>query len=241
MDRSAYASLSAQEGSHWWFVARRAIVDALIRTRIAPRANARILEVGCGTGGNLAMLARHGTVDALEYDGESLALAMSRGVGTVAVGALPDQIGFGDNCYALIVLLDVLEHVEQDRASLAALRERLAVGGSLLLTVPAAPWLWSDHDILHHHKRRYTLGSLSAVARSAGLEVKEVGYFNSLLFPVAVLARFAQRLTGRTTVADSRPVRPINALFRHIFCMERHLIGRISLPVGLSAYAILSA
>ena len=174
MDRSAYASLSAQEGSHWWFVARRAIVDALIRTRIAPRANARILEAGCGTGGNLAMLARHGTVDALEYDGESLALAMSRGVGTVAVGALPDQIGFGDNCYDLIVLLDVLEHVEQDRASLAALRERLAVGGSLLLTVPAAQWLWSDHDILHHHKRRYTLGSLSAVARSAGLEVKEV-------------------------------------------------------------------
>jgi SAM-dependent methyltransferase len=241
MDRSAYASLSAQEGGHWWFVARRVILDTVIRTRIAPRIGARILEAGCGTGGNLAMLAVHGTVDALEYDSESLGVAASRGVGTVAAGALPDQIGFGDNRYDLIVLLDVLEHVEQDRDSLAALRKRLADGGSLLLTVPAAPWLWSDHDVLHHHKRRYTLDSLSAVARAAGLDVKEVGYFNSLLFPVAVLARFAQRLTGHKVVTDSRPPRPINALFRKIFGLERHLIGRVRLPIGLSAYAILSA
>lgn len=241
MDRSAYASLSAQEGSHWWFVARRAILDALIRNRIAPRADARILEAGCGTGGNLAMLARHGSVDALEYDRESLGVAASRGIGMVKPGSLPDDIGFGDNRYDLIVLLDVLEHVEQDCDSLAALRERLADGGSLLLTVPAAPWLWSDHDVLHHHKRRYTLASLSTVARAAGLDVKEVGYFNSLLFPIAVMARLVQRTTGYKAAVDSRPPRLINALLRHIFGLERHLIGRVRLPVGLSVYAILSA
>jgi len=94
MDRSAYASLSAQEGSHWWFVARRAIVDALIRTRIAPRANARILEAGCGTGGNLAMLARHGTVDALEYDDDARRHANERGIARIEPGMLPGRIGF---------------------------------------------------------------------------------------------------------------------------------------------------
>jgi len=114
--------MSAQEGTHWWFVARRAIVDRLIRTQVAPRPDARILEAGCGTGGNLTMLARHGTVEALEYDGEARAFASERGVARIEAGMLPGTIGFGDQRYDLIALLDVLEHVEEDRASLAALR-----------------------------------------------------------------------------------------------------------------------
>lgn len=240
MDRSVYASMSAQEGTHWWFVARRAIVDRLIRTQVAPRPDACILEAGCGTGGNLTMLARHGTVEALEYDGEARAFASERGVARIEAGMLPGTIGFGDQRYDLIALLDVLEHVEEDRASLAALRARLADGGRILLTVPAVPWLWSDHDVLHHHKRRYTLAGLQAVAEAAGLKVQSVGYFNSLLFPVAVATRTVHRLLRRKGGLDSEPSPIINGALRMIFGWERYLLGRIRFPIGLSLYAVLS-
>lgn len=240
MDQSAYASMSAQEGEHWWFVARRAILETLIRSSIAPPQGARILEAGCGTGGNLAMLAAHGTVDALEYDAGARALARARGIGRVEPGMLPHKIGFDEDSYDLIAVLDVLEHVEQDRASLAALRARLASGGRILLTVPAVPWLWSDHDVLHHHKRRYTRASLVRVAREAGLTVEAVGYFNSLLFPLAMTTRMAQRLLKRKSESDVQPSPPVNGLLRRIFAWERHLLGRIRFPIGLSLYAILS-
>ncbi|BBD98333.1 class I SAM-dependent methyltransferase [Sphingobium amiense] len=241
MDRSAYASMSTQEGGHWWFVARRAILDSLIRQRIAPRDGARILEAGCGTGGNLAMLASHGCVDALEYDAQAREIAGARGLARVEPGMLPARIGFDDSRYDLIAILDVLEHVDEDRASLAALRDRLAAGGRILLTVPAVPWLWSDHDVIHHHKRRYTLASLRRVAEEAGLKVEGIGYFNSLLFPLAMAMRTAHRLLRRKEALDAQPSPPVNALLRRIFSWERHLLGRIRFPIGLSLYAILSA
>lgn len=240
MDRSAYASLSAQEGTHWWFVARRAIVDSLIRACISLPPDARILEAGCGTGGNLAMLARHGSIDGLEYDAQARAMAQQRGVGRIEPGMLPGQIGFGDRQYDLIALLDVLEHVEDDRASITALGSRLTEGGRILLTVPALPWLWSGHDDLHHHKRRYTLNGLRGVAQQAGLHVETIGHFNSLLFPVACVARIARRLSPRTGDLDTQPGWPFNALLRMIFGWERHMLGRVRFPIGLSLYAVLS-
>ena len=233
--------MSAQEQDHWWFVARRAIIDNLVRTNIALPADARILEAGCGTGGNLALLAQYGALDAMEYDADARALAAARGLCRVEPGALPDAIGFDDTLYDLIVLLDVLEHVEEDEASLSALGARLTPNGRLLLTVPAAPWLWSEHDVLHHHKRRYTHDGLLKVVAAAGLQVEASGHFNSLLFPLAVAQRFAHQLLRRDTPLDARPSPLVNAALQRIFAAERHLLGRFSLPMGLSLYAVLSA
>jgi len=241
MDRSAYASMSAQEQDHWWFVARRAIIDSLVRTHVPLPADARILEAGCGTGGNLALLAQYGVLDAMEYDADARALAAARDLCRVEAGALPDAIGFGDTRYDLIALLDVLEHIDDDEASLRALGTRLTPNGRLLLTVPAAPWLWSDHDVLHHHKRRYTHDGLLDVVRAAGLKVEASGHFNSLLFPLAVAQRFAHQLLRRDTPLDARPSPLVNAALQRVFAAERHLLGRISFPLGLSLYAILSA
>lgn len=241
MDRAAYTSMNAQEGEHWWFVARRAIIDSLIRSHVPLPAEPRILEAGCGTGGNLALLASHGTVDALEYDAQARAIAAARGMAAVAAGALPDAIGFGARCYDLIALLDVLEHVDEDRASLAALGQRLAPGGRLLVTVPAAPWLWSDHDLLHHHKRRYTQAGLADVVAAAGLTLEVSGYFNSLLFPLAVAQRLAHQLLRRKQPLDARPAPWLNRALQQVFAAERHMLDHIRFPVGLSLYAIISA
>jgi SAM-dependent methyltransferase len=241
MDRAAYTSMTAQEGDHWWFVARRAIIASLIRAHVALPDDARILEAGCGTGGNLDLLAGFGAVDALEYDEEARVIAAARGVARVEAGALPHTIGFGETRYDLIALLDVLEHVEADRDSLAALGRRLAPGGRLLLTVPAVPWLWSDHDVLHHHKRRYTADGLRQVVADAGLKVEASGYFNSLLFPLAVAQRVAHQLLRREGALDARPAPWMNRALQGVFAAERHLLPRLSFPIGLSLYAVLSA
>jgi SAM-dependent methyltransferase len=232
--------MSAQEADHWWFVARRTIIDSLIRTHVPMGEGARILEAGCGTGGNLAMLAEHGTLDAFEYDADARTLASAHHIGEIRAGMLPAGIGFGETRYDMIALFDVLEHVDEDMASLRALGQRLKDDGKLLVTVPAVPWLWSDHDELHHHKRRYTRQSLCAVAQSAGMTVQAGGYFNSLLFPVALIQRVAHQLLRSRTALDARPSPMVNSVLQSVFAAERFMLGKVPFPIGLSLYAVLS-
>lgn len=241
MDRSAYASMNAQEGEHWWFVARRAILASLIERHTQLPQDAHILEAGCGTGGNLDLLSRYGALDALEYDDQARTIAATRGIACVEGGALPHTIGFGARRYDLIALLDVLEHVEQDVESLQALGARLALGGRILLTVPAVPSLWSDHDLLHHHKRRYTQDGLLKAAAQAGLRTEASGYFNSLLFPLALAQRLAHRVFKRSGALDARPAPWLNHTLQTVFGAERHLLNHMRFPIGLSLYAVLSA
>lgn len=239
MERSVYDRMNELETNHWWFVARRKIIAALIDRHLPQGAEATILEAGCGSGGNLPMLGQFGQVDAFEYDATARQHATEKSRLDVRFGALPDQLPFEDRRYDLIGLFDVLEHIEADTASLAALAGRLSDKGVILVTVPAFPFLWSRHDERHHHFRRYTRTSLDEVARKAGLKVRYASYFNFFLFPAAVLARTLKRLTGSDTPDDTMPARPVNAVLSRVFGSERHLVGRLRLPVGLSLAAVL--
>jgi SAM-dependent methyltransferase len=184
------------------------------------------------------MLQQFGDLDAFEFDEQARAYASSLAPRQVAYGCLPDMSGFEEDRFDLIAMLDVLEHIEDDRGSLSTLRSRLAHGGSLLLTVPALPWLWSQHDEIHHHKRRYTKASLTRALTEAGFELSSVGYFNTLLFPLALMQRVALRFTGGHHRADSMPPRLLNNILTRLFSFERRLVGRGRFPLGLSLYAI---
>ena len=230
--------MASNEATHWWFAGRRTILDALIQRTLAGAAPGRILDVGCGSGGNLGLLARFGRVDGIEHDPEARAVARMRSGLEIQPGSLPDDLPVADGAYDLVALLDVLEHVEEDEASLRAIGRKLASGGRLLITVPAMPWLWSAHDETHHHKRRYTRASLERTVRSAGLEIERIGYFNTLLFPFAVATRLARAVFGVETSDDVIPPRVLNAAFRTVFASERHLVGRVRLLVGLSLFAV---
>ena len=238
MELAAYQSLRVQQDRHWWFVGRRQIVAALIARFVPLPARARVLEAGCGYGGNLEMLGELGDVQAFEYNDDARAYAETRLQRPIAFGRLPDATGFDQQRFDLIAMLDVLEHVDDDLGSLRSLAERLAPGGSLLLTVPAVPWLWSDHDVLHQHKRRYTRALLVDRLHQAGFEITKIGYFNALLFPLALAQRLLARLIGGSRTAHDAPPEPVNALLTGIFSLEARLLGRVPFPIGLSLFAV---
>ena len=234
MERAVFDRMAEIDAEHWWFAARRDIIARLIQRQTRLGRRLRILEVGCGTGSNLALLQRFGTVDAIEPDDPARTLATQRSGIAVKGGLLPDGVQLEDGAYDLIVLLDVLEHIPDDLGTLAALRAKLAPGGKLLVTVPAAPWMWSAHDHAHHHHRRYTARSLTDVFQAAGFQVRYRSHFNTVLFPLIAAARIAGKLLKRSGGDDAIPPRPVNSLLRALFGAERHLVGRAALPFGVS-------
>jgi len=153
---------------------------------------------------------------------------------------LPELDGLESGAYDLVTALDVIEHVEDDRAALQGLARCLKPGGRILVTVPAFPFLWSAHDVANHHHRRYTRATLKAAVEQAGLKLEFMGWFNSLLFPLAVADRMWGKLTGREGSDDAMPPAPVNALFNTIFGLERHALGRLPLPPGVSLAAVIS-
>jgi SAM-dependent methyltransferase len=149
---------------------------------------------------------------------------------------------FDSDSFDLAVSLDVIEHLEQEVDALAELRRVVAPGGSLLVTVPAYGWLWSGHDEINHHHRRYTRRSLQRVAEDAGWKQVRTTYFNSLLLPVAILLRALERLNTKTTESSLDlwvPPEPVNWLLERPLALEAALIGRGGrIPAGLSLLAV---
>ena len=137
MDRAVYERMAQHDATHWWYVARRKILANLITIYVRPQQPARILEIGCGTGHNFGMLGAFGTVDAIEIDEGARAVAESRLGRPILTAPLPGLDGIPDGSYDMIALLDVLEHIGEDQASLASIRTKLKPGGKILLTTPS--------------------------------------------------------------------------------------------------------
>ncbi len=239
MERHVYLRMTALEDRHWWFVARRRILAEVLTRCIDLPASADILEAGCGTGGNLAMLARFGRVRAIEPNAEARALASGKGDFDIRDGRLPDGLPFAPDSFDLVAALDVVEHLDDDVASLRSLADVLRPDGHLLITVPAFAFLWSEHDVQHHHKRRYTKARLLRAVTDAGLAPVAASYFNTWLFPLAAAVRMAKNLLHIKGVDDdAMPPAVLNRLLAAVFASERWLIGRVPLPFGLSILMI---
>lgn len=234
MDRIVYDRMAAHDSTHWWYRARRDILADYLKNFANLPEKAKILEIGCGTGHNLPMLAQFGEMDAIEIDPAAREIASERLGKAVGAAPLPELTGVPRGHYDLIAVLDVVEHIEDDVAALQAMRDCLAPGGKILITVPAHQWMWSAHDVVNHHHRRYSKAGLKAVMEKAGLKYSHLAYFNSLLFPLAAGARLAGRIMGRDDSDDSPPPPAVNALFEKIFRLERHLVGKMPMGPGVS-------
>ena len=242
MEREYELQTHRAEDRHWWYRGRRRVLEGVI-TQLRLPARARILDAGCGSGRNMVELARHGVVTGIELSETSVSLARERGVGEVIEGSVL-QMPFAADSFELAASLDVIEHLEDDLAALRELRRVVAPGGTLLVTVPAYQWLWSGHDEINHHHRRYTRDSLFRVAREAGWEPVRTTYFNSLLLPVAIALRVLDRFSPSKTTESSLdlwvPPTPLNWLLQRPLELEAALIGRGGrIPAGLSLLVVL--
>jgi SAM-dependent methyltransferase len=237
MDRAVYENMRRVEQHHWWFRGRREILSDQLRGLNLP-AGARILEVGCGTGGNLKMLARFGAVTGLEPDEPSRAYAQETAGVPVLGGFLPGPLPALGAPFDLIAALDVIEHLEDDRGSVIALAKLLKPGGRMLTTVPAHPWMWSGHDVAHHHRRRYRKADYLELFAAAGLRVVRASYFNTLLFPPIALVRLAKPGREGGGGDDATPAGPLNRLLTAIFGFEARLLRAGDLPFGVSLLVV---
>ena len=176
----------AVEDRHWWYVGRRRILEGVVKSLALP-VGAEILDAGCGSGCNLEWLARFGAMTGLELSDDSLEYARQRGVGSIVAGSV-EEIPLPDESFDLVTSFDVIEHVD-DRRALRELHRVLRPGGHLLVSVPAYPFLWSEHDARNHHRRRYTVRTLLEVALATGFDPRWSSHFNLLLLPAAAAHR----------------------------------------------------
>jgi len=226
MDREYELQTHRAEDRHWWYRGRRQVLERVIAGLRLP-ARARILDAGCGSGRNMVELARHGIVTGVELSQTSVRLARERGAGEVIEGSVLDM---------------PFEAGTFDLAALREMRRVVKPGGALLVTVPAYQWLWSGHDEVNHHHRRYTRRSLQRAGEQAGWQQMRTTYFNSLLLPAAILLRVLDRFSRKTTESSLDlwvPPAPLNWLLERPLQMEAAMIahgGRI--PAGLSLLAV---
>lgn len=235
MDRLLELQTHELEDGHWWYRGRRRILERLMRS-LALAPDAQILDAGCGSGRNMVDFARLGSVTGVEISDASVERARMRGVGEVLQCSIT-SMPFADDHFDVAVCLDVIEHIEDEQGALRELHRVVRPGGSLLITVPAYQWLWSEHDEINHHQRRYTRKTLSTAAAAAGWETVRTTYFNTLLLPIAIVwRRLARRshIEGPASDLQRMPER-LNLLLEWPLRVEASVIaggGRI--PAGLS-------
>lgn len=240
MKPEIYSEMALIQGHHWWFCGRRKILEEIIHSLELP-VTSEIVEIGCGTGGNLAMLSAFGHVCGVECDDYARETAVQLTGVPVLSGKLPDAIPYDDATFDLVCLLDVLEHIEDDVNALVTAGRLLKPSGRLLVTVPAYNWLWSSHDDAHLHKRRYTKALLQSKAMAANLSIVRVGYFCMLMFPIIAAVRSIMNLLGKTGGSDATlPCRWLNAILSEVFAFESHFLRGRFFPFGSSVVAVLS-
>lgn len=236
MERAYTAVHIEEDRRHWYFRGRLAVLLAVLERALPPRPQ-RLLDLGCGTGNVLQALGRFGEAIGVERDPELRAVGQAAGL-DIRAGTLPDDVPVPDGWADGVCLLDVIEHLDDDVAGVRAAARAARPGGVVLITVPAYAWLWSGHDVMLGHRRRYTARQLRAVLTAAGVRVQHVGYFNTVLFPAIAAVRLAKRLGGGGGHDIYRPPALVNEALTRLFAIERHVALRPGLPFGSSLLAV---
>jgi SAM-dependent methyltransferase len=239
MDLELYREHDELADVHWWFVGRRRILRALLHQFLGPRQpDRRLLDIGCGPGGMLAVLGEFGEVVGVEANVAAARRAAQRTACRVDVSGLPGPLPFEDSSFDAVSAFDVIEHVDDDRAAVRELYRLLRPGGLMFCTVPAFQWLWSAHDTRNGHHRRYTRRQLIGVLEENDFFPEKVSYFKTVFLPVMVLARFASRFATPPPSDFWLPPAPANLIFGWAFAAERWIVARGGLPIGGSLLAV---
>jgi SAM-dependent methyltransferase len=225
---------------HWWFVVKERIVRDMIEACRLQGNPLDILDVGCGPGLMLEGLREYGNISGMDFSEKAVQYSQSKNIGDIRRGELPHSFAFKGKKFDLILALDVIEHIEEDVESLRVLHDALKPQGKIVLTVPAYQFLWSKHDEVNEHKRRYILSELRKKMASASLKVEKISYYNTFLFPLIFIARIFQMLLKMDTDSDLEIPPPfVNEALKMVFHAERLFLKRgVRFPFGVSLIAI---
>src|SRR5207253_2036635 len=240
MQQHTYSIMYQVEEHHWWFAGRRRIIEGFVAAvcREIGKRKPHILDVGCGTGANLQMLAKHGASEGVDVSSEALEFCHARGLSKVKQGAA-ESLPYEDASFDLVTALDVVEHLDDDVAGLKEMRRVLKPNGRTLLFVPAFMFLWGVQDDISHHRRRYRIPELREVVKSAGFEIERTTYANITFFAPILLGRAVMKVTGlRPESENNINVSALNGLFGRVFGAESALLRRMNFPFGVSAICV---
>ena len=238
LEEIAYQQHRALEEAHWWFVGMRAIYAKQIRA-LGLRRDARLLDVGCGTGGTLGLLENFGRTWAVDYSPTAAAFVKQRGFARITVGSATD-LPYRDGAFDLVTAFGVIEHVERDERMLEEMSRVTRPGGHMLVLTSAHMWLWSVHDERVHHVRRYKRSELAERFTRAGWSIEQLTYVNAGLLPPIAAVRLLQRLVPERKAEEhlgmsgfGMPPGPINRALARLLALEGSFLRRMDLPMGV--------
>lgn len=248
MDKKYYEEYYHLERNHWFFTARLNILEAQIQKHVSGigTGKLKILNIGVATGATSEMLEKYGEVTSLEYDQDCCALLLEK-TNIKPINASILELPFGENAYDLVCCFDVIEHVDDHQTAVNEMTRVCKQNGHIFISVPAFMFLWSHHDDVNHHFRRYTRSELLGLFKSLPLKVVFKSYFNFFLFfPIALFrltfSKLQNKSKGEGTGSDFEVMgksKTINSLFYTIFNAENPLLkAGFSLPVGVSLMAL---
>ncbi len=222
------------EDNHWWYRARRRILEHAVSSFVAH--NPRALTVGVGARREAEMLSQYSrlvAIDRAPINPECREFSLAARADALA---LP----FADGSFDAVFIFDVLEHLDDEKA-LAELRRVMTKDARLLVTVPAFMFLFGRQDVVSEHKRRYRLGPLARLLEGSGFRVDYATYFNTLLFPPIALIRVLRRIFPEPASTEAsgsdfelRLPSFAEGILEKMFALERHAVGRWRLPIGIS-------
>ena len=232
---------SASDRVHYWHMARQKILKRWIKqyvSKIVQKEKLSLLDVGCGRGLYLKYFSND--YDCAGLEPEISLLKKARMINPrVWQAGLPLKDGIVNEKFDIVLLLDVLEHINDDVAALKSLKQVLNNRGRMIINVPAHGWLWSTIDEVSGHKRRYTMSSITKVVEEAGFCLKQIRYWGSLGLPLVFLQRWLWRARGKKGYRMYTPDLRINKFLGELLYGEFCLTERIKLPFGVSVIMVI--
>jgi SAM-dependent methyltransferase len=245
-----YARIAAAEDDHWWYRNTRALARDLLEPWLVARPSDgwRILDAGCGPGGNGAWLAEYGTLVGVDVSADALAFVRERRPSTLPVRGSLVTLPFPDARFDVVLAVTVLYTIPDDTDALSELARVLAPGGVAVFLEPAFEELRREHDVTVHGQRRYRRDTLSLRVRDAGLTVRRATYAYSFLAPPAALLGAWERLRAPAdargpAVAPGSDVdrRTLDRVFAPLAQAERRYLARRDVPFGTTLIVVATA
>lgn len=242
MDKGYYIEYFELERKNWWFKVRKKIIENEV-LKIVKSRKVKILNIGIATGATTEMLSKYGNVTSIEYDKDTCEFVKEK-LNIPVINASITDLPFDEGEFDIVCAFDVIEHVEDDIKAYNEMKRVCCIDGNIIVTVPAFMSLWSEHDLINHHFRRYTKAEIRVLTEKLDLLQIRSTYFNTLLFLPIYLARTINNIfsksESKTKRSDFKRYNHsfFNSLLSNIFGLEIYLLKWISFPFGVSLLEI---